>query len=81
MELVMSIDTELGYMKGTVEAMDTRLTKVETKVDSIDEKVDTILQKMSETKGEWKMISIIASISGTIGAVLVKLMHWIGVLH
>ena len=76
----MSLEAEVGYMKGTIDAMDTRLTKVETKVDSIDTKVDTILNKMAEAKGGWKVVSMIASISMLAGGFAAKLLHVIGLL-
>jgi hypothetical protein len=74
----MSIEQEVGYMKGTIEAMDDRLTKVETKVDNIDEKVDKVLYHIAETRGGWKVISIISSVSAVLGALFSKLLYFIG---
>jgi len=76
----MSIEAEVGYMKGTVDAMDTRLTKVEAKVDAIDSKVDTILNNMSEAKGGWKAVSLVASTSVIAGGAAAKLLHFLGML-
>ena len=76
----MSLEMEVGQLKGKVEAMDKRLDNVESKLESVDSKVDQILHKISETKGGWKAISIMASIAAAAGALAAKLMHLLGAL-
>lgn len=68
----MSIELEVGELKGKFSGMETRMKHIEEKVDALDSKVDLILEKVSEVKGGWKVMAFVASVGGVFGSGITK---------
>lgn len=70
----MSLELDVGELKGRFSGMETRMEKLENKVDALDAKVDMILEKVSEAKGGWKVISLAITGAGALGMIALKLL-------
>lgn len=68
----MSSDAEVARLEERVAALTRRL-------DQIEPKLDTLLAFMLEQKGGWKLLLLLGSIAGAIGAALNKL--WLVLLR
>lgn len=75
----MSLEMVVGELKGAMKSTNDKIEKLEERVGRIEDKQDKILEVISETKGGWKVLSILAAISATIGATAGKLLpkFWI----
>jgi hypothetical protein len=68
----MSLEREVGELRGTLNATEKRLSSLTHKIDSLDEKIDSILISLSEVRGGWKGLLMVVSISATVGAFFSK---------
>ena len=49
-----------------------RLTNLERDNERIEAKLDKILETLSEAKGGWRVLMLVAGIAGTLGGFIVK---------
>lgn len=68
-------------------ASDLQIVELEVKVKHIEEsvgrlerKADDLLAFMNQAKGGWKTIALVAGVAGTIGALVGKLIPFLGAL-
>lgn len=70
----MSIELELGELKGRLHILEENVRcveyKLEKKMNSLDTKLDSVLDIISQTKGGWKMLAFIVTGAVSIGAFL-----------
>jgi len=69
----MTIEQELGELKGRVDAMDDYLRSIATDVRALRDAAISV-------KGGWKMIAVMASVSAALGALASKIAPLFGVV-
>lgn len=69
----MSIEMDVGEVKGRMAGMEKRMDNLENKVESIDKKLDTVLDYIANQKGGWKAITLLATAAVSIGVLAGKL--------
>lgn len=59
---------------------DAKISTLESDVKEIKDSVRTILAVLSEAKGGWKTLMLVAGVAGTLGAFSTKIGVWLGLL-
>ena len=64
------IQRDLGYFEAQIETLVSGMAKLETKVDRIE-------RTLSEAKGGWRMLLLVGSAGGALGAMITKLLPFL----
>jgi hypothetical protein len=62
-----SLELEVGEVKGKMSGLENRMDNLETKTDANSVKLDTVLEKLSEARGGWKVITVVATVAAAFG--------------
>jgi hypothetical protein len=61
---------QFGRQMAQLEAMDSRVQRVESTVQAVDAKLDTVLETLAEKRGERRAALAIAGLAGTLVSII-----------
>lgn len=68
----MSLELEVGELKGRMSGLEKEVQDLKSNVGSMDKKLDAVIEYIAEQKGSWKAITVLAGVAGAVVATLVK---------
>lgn len=67
-------DFMAGRHEAQIEALDSRLCRVETGVDSMNAKLDGVIERLAEKRGERRAVGYLAALVGAIASLIVTVL-------
>lgn len=65
---------DLGRAEGRLAGLERSLTEIQASLANQNEQLRSIHDKLSETKGAWRMLIGVGTVAGAVGATLVKVL-------
>ena len=69
----MSLEMQVGELKGAMKSTEEKVERLEERMERVENKQDQILDIISQTRGGWKVLSVLAAVAATVGAAMSKL--------